>query len=166
MTFLRTSLMAGAAALCLTGGAAFAATAYMDDADFVMKASVGNTFEVQSSELALKTSKSPELQAFAKKMIEDHTAALKKLETASSGMAKMELDPAHKGLIETLTEKKGAEFDKAYIAMQVEAHGDTLALLDDYSKTGAKAELKSWASETLSPVQMHRDHILKIQAKM
>ncbi|MBS0270659.1 MAG: DUF4142 domain-containing protein, partial [Proteobacteria bacterium] len=43
--------------------------------DFVNNASVGNKFEIDTSQLALKYAKSPEVKNFAQQMITDHTKA-------------------------------------------------------------------------------------------
>lgn len=126
--------------------------------DFAMKASVGNTFEVEESKLALKQGASPKVKRFAKKMIHDHAMAEKKLMMAGKGAGtpvEMKLDDPHQAMVTTLSGKSGADFDKAYVQDQVTAHQDTAALLGDYEKNGDDAKLKTWAKMTLPTVQMH-----------
>jgi putative membrane protein len=150
----------GAAAFfCATS--AFAQSATPSSAEFAMKASVGNTFEVQESQLALKQSTDAKVKAFAKMMIKDHSKAEKKLIAAAKPMGgdvKMMLDPPHQSMVDALG-KDTTDFDKMYIADQVKAHNDTVALLTDYSKNGDDPKLQAWAKKTLPTVKKHLKHV-------
>lgn len=129
----------------------------MPASDFATKASVGNTFEVEESKLALKQASSEKVKAFAKMMISDHSEAEKKLMTAAMGVKtiEMKLDASHQDMVKALQGKTGADFDKAYITDQVAAHQETATLLDTYEGSGDNAKLKSWAKVTLPTVNMH-----------
>lgn len=126
--------------------------------EFAMKASVGNTFEVEEAKLALKQATNPKLKAFAEMMIKDHTMAEKKLTVAAKGdgsPVEMKLDDPHQAMVTALQGKTGADFDKAYVADQIQAHQEAQALLQDYESGGDNAKLKTWAKETLPKVNMH-----------
>lgn len=156
-------ILAGSFALSAAACPAFAQTP-IPAADFAMKASVGNTFEVEESKLALKQGTSPKVKSFAKMMIHDHAMAEKKLMAAGKGVGtpvEMKLDDPHQAMVTALGAKSGADFDKAYVADQLTAHQDTAMLLGDYEKSGDDAKLKSWAKLTLPTVQMH---LKKVQA--
>ena len=154
---MRTAIIAGVVSL-----AALASPAFAQDApsapDFAMKASVGNTFEVTESKLALKQSSSPKVKAFARKMISDHGMAEKKLAVAAKGSGtkvEMMLDDPHQAMVTALQSKTGSDFDKAYLADQIQAHQETAALLTAYKDGGTDAKLKGWATKTLPTVDMH-----------
>lgn len=49
----------------------------------------------------------------------------------------------------------GTDFDRAYMASQVRAHRDAVALFQKESKSGKDAELKSFAATTLPALQEH-----------
>jgi putative membrane protein len=136
--------------------------------EFAMKASVGNTFEVEESKLALKQASSPKIKAFAKMMISDHTLAEKKLMAAGKavGPIEMKLDDPHQAMVTALQGKTGADFDKAYTADQIQGHQETAALLGDYEKSGDDAKLKTWAKMTLPKVEMHLKRIQAISSSM
>ena len=145
------------AALALTSLAASAQSA-PTAADFAMKASVGNTFEVEEAKLALKQATDPKLKSFARMMIHDHSMAEKKLMAAAkaSGMpVEMKLDDPHQAMVTALQGKSGKDFDKAYAADQIQAHQETQALLQGYETGGDNAKLKAWAKATLPKVEMH-----------
>lgn len=131
---------------------------------FATTAAASNEFEIESSKLALEKSKTEAVQSFARMMVDDHTAAGKKMMEAAKAdgvtLAVPKLDERHETM---LTELKGAgddAFDKRYVAMQVQAHEEAVALFKAYS--GEKGELAKFASETLPTLEKHEAAIKKI----
>ena len=160
---MKSVLFASALIVSASAAPVFAQTP-MPAGDFATKASVGNTFEVEELKLALKQAASPKVKAFAKMMIHDHTMAENKLMTVAKGAGapvEMKLDDPHQAMVTALQAKTGADFDKGYVADQVQAHQDAASLLGDYEKSGDNAKLKTWAKMTLPTVQMH---LKKVQA--
>jgi len=135
--------------------------------DFANKVAVANTFEIETSKLALKTSKNADVLAFAKKMVADHTQAGKDFEAAITRSGAVTapakaLDDAHQSKLDDLKVKSGDDFDKAYISDQKDAHSDAVSLFDNYSKNGDDAALKGFAAKTLPTLQSHKDMIDKM----
>lgn len=132
------------------------------DAQFVAKAIVGNMFEMEEAKLAEQRATDPNLKGFAKRMLADHGAALKKLKTAA-GKAGIStptaLDQPHQAMLDNLGTFTGSDFDEIYKADQVSAHVETANLLQDYKQNGKNGELKSWAKDTLPVVQQHKASI-------
>jgi len=128
------------------------------DEQFVMMASSGGMFEVQSSEMALKQSSSDAVKKFAKHMVEDHTKANKELMDLASKkkfrVAERMMKP-HADMATRLASAKGDNFDAAYIKMQVDAHEDTVKLFEDQAKNGKDSDLKAWAEKTLPTLKDH-----------
>jgi putative membrane protein len=132
-------------------------------ADFVKKASVGNEFEVESSQLALQKSQDENIRHFAQQMIDDHGKAGEDLATATS-QANMEapdssLDKKHQKMLDKLNADSGTDFNKDYIKAQVKAHNEAVSLFKDYSKHGDNDSIKSFASTTLPTLQEHKQAI-------
>src|SRR6516225_5424782 len=73
---------------------------------FAQKLKSSGQFEIESSQLALKTSSNDEIKKFAKKMINDHTAADQKLtetlKQANLPGPKYGMDEDSRGLVEQL----------------------------------------------------------------
>ena len=139
-----------------------------NDADFIDKAGHAGVAEIQSSRLALKHSKSKDVQAFANQMIEDHTKAAQGLETVAALKAKpvpKEPDAAQKTDIDHLGALYDKAFDQAYVQWQVKAHEDAVALFQQEAASGSDADVKSFAGKTEPTLQMHLDHIKKLSAK-
>jgi putative membrane protein len=133
------------------------------DSDFVQKATVGNRFEVEAGQLAATKATDAKLKDFARMMVTDHGAALKKLEDAARAAgapaAKPGLDATHQAKLDTLKARSGAEFDRQYKADMKQAHDNTLALLTSYKQNGKNDKLRAWADAALPTVQKHRDAI-------
>jgi len=146
----------------LIAPAAFAQTAGLSPTDFATQASIGNQFEVAEAQLAIQNATDKKLKSFAQMMAKDHGKAEKKLESAakSSGQTlPAQLDAPHQAMIDALKGKTGADFDKAYISDQLQAHSQAAELLTNYGTTGSDSKLKAWAKATLPTVKMHLKHV-------
>ncbi|HWU48720.1 MAG TPA: DUF4142 domain-containing protein [Asticcacaulis sp.] len=135
--------------------------------DFVNKAAVANQFEIDESQLALKTSKNADVLAFARRMVKDHTKAGKDMAAAvaKSGAVtapSTALDDAHQSKLDDLKTKTGKDFDDDYISDQKDAHSEAVSLFDNYAKNGDDPALKDFAASTLPTLQAHKDAIDKM----
>jgi putative membrane protein len=148
--------------------AAPAAFAVDKPIDFVSKAGEAGIFEIQTSKLALQRSKNPEIREFATHMIHDHEKAateLKHVALKDHIHVPTTLNPDMKGKYKDLA-KKGDDFDKKYVHLQVDAHNDAVNLFTDYSQNGQDTRLKDFAGKTLPTLQMHQNDIKAIHDKM
>ena len=75
-----------------------------------------------------------------------------------------DLDASHNSDLDKL-KSASAPVDKPYAVMQKAAHADAVSLFEAYAKDGDNAALKSFASETLPTLKMHRDMIQKAETK-
>ena len=130
--------------------------------DFVTKAGTANMFEIQTSQLALTTSKDKAVLAFAKMMVKDHTAAGKKLDAAlakdstANLTAPTALTDDQQAKLDDLKTRTGNDFDKKYADLQKGAHDDAVGLFSDYAKNGTDSTLETFASDTLPTLKMHQ----------
>jgi putative membrane protein len=137
-----------------------------NSARFIHTAGIANTFEIQSSQLALQKSSNADVKQFAQQMIDDHTKAGAKL----AGITKddkmpappTQLDAKHKKIMGSLQEKSGASFDSAYIQAQTKAHHEAVNLFSKYGKSGENPDLKKFASTTLPTLQSHLQHVERL----
>jgi putative membrane protein len=156
-----------------TGAAVGAASANTigphDTAAFVSNASQSDMYEIQAAKIAQARTKNPDLKAFAKMMIKDHTAtmaAMGPLVKAAGQTPADKLDDRRSGFIDHLNKASNADFDKVYVDQQVAAHSEALDLMTGYAKDGSDAGLKDGAAKTAPKVQMHLDKIKAMQAAM
>jgi putative membrane protein len=140
-----------------------------DTGAFVDNLVQGNTYEIQAAKIAEQKAKSPEVKAFAKMMVTDHTALgneAKPVIAKSGKTAPTDLDQRRKGFLDNLKAAGPQDFDKTYIDQQVAAHQETLTLLNGYAQNGDDAGLKGLAAKAAPKVQTHLDKAQAIQAKM
>lgn len=157
-----------AAGLALAGSLAWAQSA-MAPQDFANMAASSDLFEIGSSELAVEKAKNAEVKAFAEQMIKDHTDASRKLAAAAQAdgvTAPTMMNEKHTAELEKLKNAGEADFDAAYVAAQVAGHEEALKLMTDFAESGEAASLKAHAEQTAPIIQMHYDHIKKIDESM
>ena len=129
---------------------------------FVEKASASDLFEIEAAKLAQATSKNAEVKKFAADMVAAHTkstAALKKAiaDAGQTTLVVVTVLPADlQAKLDDL--KKAANFDKAYLENQVDAHQGALNLMQRYAQDGDVPAIKAFAAATAPTVQQHYDH--------
>lgn len=139
-----------------------AVAAVTDPQQFADMASSSNTFEIESSRVALEKSTNDQVLAFAQHMIDDHTKAGQDMMAAaqSDGITPATaLQPHHQSQLDELTGLEDEAFDEAYLAAQVAAHDEAVALFEAFSTNGEESALKSFAAETLPTLQEHRAEV-------
>ena len=140
-----------------------------DTGAFVSNASQSDMYEIQAGQIAQKRSKNPDVKAFGKMMVADHTAmsnAMKPLIGAAGQTPADKLDQRRQGFIDNLNQASDADFDKVYIDQQVAGHQEALDLMNGYAKDGPDAGLKGGAAKAAPKVQAHLDKAKAIQAKV
>ena len=129
---------------------------------FVEKASASDLFEVEAAKLAQATSKNAEVKKFAADMVAAHTKSTAELKKAiadanQTTLVLVTVLPADlQAKLDDL--KKAANFDKAYLENQVDAHQSALNLMQRYAQDGDVPAIKAFAASTGPVVQQHFDH--------
>ena len=134
---------------------------------FVSNASQSDMYEIQAAKIAEQRSKNHDVQAFAKKMVTDHTKLsneMKPLIAAANQKPSPDLDQRRKGFLDNLKAAPAADFDKTYIDQQVSGHQEALDLMKGYADHGSDAGLKGGAAKAVPTIQEHLDMAKKIQA--
>lgn len=132
------------------------------DRNFIVEAAQGGTTEVQLGQLAVSKRDGRRVQQFGQRMIQDHSAANNKLMTvaASVGM-RLPTDPRRamgaKGRADyaRLAPLHGDHFARAYMANQVRAHIQTIALFRREARYGHNPMVRQFARNTLPTLEDH-----------
>jgi putative membrane protein len=153
------TLITKGALICVFGATSSLAFALdkIDAEDFVEEASAKGIAEVESAKLALEKSTSADIQAFAKRMISDHTAANREL-AGIAARKKLEVEDeaelmnkAKKFILEM---RDGESFDEAYANNQVNAHETTIELFKRAAMSD-DADIATFAKQTLPKLEQH-----------
>jgi putative membrane protein len=148
-------------------GVATGAVGAVDTEAFVRDAAIGGMYEIQSSELALKRSKNPDVMAAAKMIIADHKAANDKLKALvdagkAPGPLPTALDERRKGMLDNLAGAAANDFDDRYLDQQTMAHHEALLAFNGYAKAGDNGDLKAFAAATVPKLEQHREMVTKL----
>lgn len=115
--------------------------------------------EVATGKLAQSKGQSAEVKAFGQQMIDDHGAALTKVQAVAQAKGvtlPTDLDAKHKAMSAKLEKLSGAEFDKAYMAQAgVKDHTDTHKKLVADAKKIKDPDVKALADQHMPVVEQH-----------
>ena len=130
--------------------------------DFVNKAAASDMFEIAAAKVALQRSTNAQVKKFAQMMVDDHTKSSADLKKAISESGQSLTPPAAlpqdlQGKVDDLSKADAKDFDKNYMDNQVDAHQNTLNVLQRYAQDGDVPALKTFAANTAPKVQEHYD---------
>jgi len=124
--------------------------------------------EVETGKLALSKSQNAEVKAFAQQMVDDHGAALQKVQAVAQQKGvtlPTELDAKHKAMSAKLEKMTGDAFDKSYMANGgVKDHKDTLAKLNADAKKIKDPDVKALADQHKPVVEQHLKAAMQMPA--
>ena len=139
-----------------------------EDANWAAKVANANMTEIELSKVAQDKATSQRLKDFASMMVTDHTKAgdqLKQLAATKNITLPANLDGKSQDKLDNLNKKSGKDFDKAYTDDMLDDHKDAVDAFQKGSDNLKDADLKSFATQTLPTIQMHRDSIKAIAGK-
>lgn len=153
------------AAFVVNARAADDNTRATSDADFLVKSTVCNHCEVKLSEHAAKNATDPKVKEFAQKIAKEHADAADNLSKEAKRMkvavvAGTEKDTKEK--MDRLTKLNGADYDKEYMRMMIEAHQNAIKLFDSEANNGSDADLKKFATTMIPTLKKHLEEAQSI----
>jgi putative membrane protein len=145
-------LLTNSALICMFGAASGLALAIdkIDADDFVEEVSAKGIAAVEGATMALEKSRAADVQAFAKKVLSDHTAANRELAAIAK---RKNLETSNDAAMTTqakqfvLELRDGQSFDEAYADNQVAAHESNIALFERAAISN-DIELAAYAQKT------------------
>jgi putative membrane protein len=128
------------------------------DADFAVAAADGGMLEVELGKMAVEKGVSKQIKSLGAMMVRDHSMANEELKAAAKAkhitLPSLMSEKCQKK-VSGLSEKKGADFDKAYADLMVSDHK---ADIDEFKKEAGKgmdAGLAAWAKGKLPILEHH-----------
>lgn len=148
----------------------------LTDAEIAAIVQAANTGELDQAKLAKTKAKNKHVKDFAAMMVKDHTdmiksseALLKKanLEPKDNEISAHMTDEARTTLDQLKSAAKGADFDKAYIDAQVNAHTQVLDSIDKKLLPSVQnADLKAELERSRPKIEAHLGQAKEIQAML
>jgi putative membrane protein len=168
---LKTWIIAGAALSVVT-----AAWAQMpNDAQIAAIVVTANQVDIDAGTLAESKGSNPQVKAFGKQMVTDHTGVNKRATALVTKLGvKPEDNPTAQSLksggidnVNNLKQLNGDAFDKAYIDHEVAYHQEVIDALDKTLIPSAKnEELKALLVKTRPAFVAHLEHAKQLQASL
>lgn len=152
-----------------TGGSKESAQVSEQDREFMEDIAHANLAEIETGKLALEKSQDPQVKKFAQTLIDDHTKAMKELQSLAKKKGvelPQETDLQHKTIATALQALSGDTFDEQFIArVGVGDHERTLELLKNTQQQAEDKALKAYAAKTMKAVNKHLQHAQKMEKK-
>jgi putative membrane protein len=144
-------------------------TVSKSDQDFAVNTANAGMTEIQAGQLAQQKGMAKDVKEYGAMMVKDHTAAADKLKTVAASKnitLPATISPEMQKDIDDLQKKEGKEFDKAYIDMMISDHKKVINAFEDESKNGSDADIRAFASSTLTTLRHHLDEAEKCNKMM
>lgn len=126
------------------------------DRQFVDQAAAGGRAEIAAGKLAEAQAGNPAVREFGRWMVTDHTMMAEMLQfRARQAGITVPTATADEASLNSLKSLHDAQFDKTYVAQQVEAHNKTIALFQKEIQSGENPGLKSVARFAMPALQQH-----------
>ena len=141
-----------------------------DDAaiHFITNGITGSLVEIKAADIAKSKSSNPDVISFAKMMIIDHMQVvngLKKIQADKLVNSRDNISSEDQNSLAVLSEKAGAEFDKAYMEMMIIDHEKAIELFNGVSNN-TSGTIQAFAAKTLTTLHKHLDSAKKISENL
>lgn len=125
---------------------------------FVQQAAQTGLTEIEAAKVALARSTDPAIRSFAQRMVEEN--GKRNLELASLAMAKgidapTSLDAEHQAVLDDITSKTGADFDRSYSEKMHMGHTRAVALFEAAANS-PDTELSGFAKKELPTLRENK----------
>ncbi len=156
-------------------GATAAEDATLTEGQVAFFADLANSSEVEQGKLAQSKAKAPSVKKFADMMVKHHSEAqqeqaklFKKLNlTATDSGAASALKADGDKTLVSLKEASASDFDRTYIAAQVEVHQKVLQAIDEKLLPAARsAELEAGLRKMRTTVEAHLSQAKTLQGQL
>lgn len=149
---------------------AMADTLAQRDQAFLEQAAQNGHAELSAGRLALTKARNPQVQAYAQRMIDDHTRIgeeLLTLATARNYKPPNEPSMLQKGKEMVIGGMADDTFDRRYVhQMGVEAHMDTIRLFEKAANDAQDPEVKAFAARNLPGLRQHLEVAKDLKVKV
>lgn len=140
------------------------------DRGFLENAAQGGHAEIEGSKLAEQKASSPDVKAFAARMIKDHTKVgdeLSKLSADKGYTPPTEPSLVQRGELKALSALDGERFDKMYASrIGVAAHESTLKMFKEAAQRAQDPDIKAFAAKHVPDLEQHLQMARDLKAKV
>ena len=140
------------------------------DMKFVMLANSSNMMELELSQIAVQKATNPAVKDFANMMVQHHTQAGQEMKQMLSAKGTMIPDTAmlsrHRTRMDLLHTMQGAEFDRAYMRIMVDAHEEDVDEYEDETTDAKDADIRAFAKKMLPTLRTHYTRAKEVRKQL
>jgi putative membrane protein len=139
------------------------------DMGFIREAGSSNAMEIRLGQVAQSRASNSAVKQFAQRMVSDHTNLQQQLSTlaSSSGVSFVPaMDSDHQRQVNRVEQFSGAEFDRAYMRLMIQAHQNDVDQFRTQSQSARSAQVRTLASQTLPLLEQHRSLAVQVGAQV
>ena len=158
MNLSRSILLLALAGIQQGAQAAEAESAVPEPSVFVQHAAQTGLTEIEAAKIALARSQDPGVRSFAQLRVKDHAMSNEELATLASAKgidAPTQLDAEHRAMLDDITSKSGAEFDRKYTEHMHMSHTRAVSSFEAATHS-PDAQLSGFAKKTLPTLREHQ----------
>ncbi|HVH41949.1 MAG TPA: DUF4142 domain-containing protein, partial [Labilithrix sp.] len=147
---------------------AAAAPLAKDDHEFLIEAAQANMLEIALGREVSRKATSPEVKAFAQRMVEDHGKAndeLKQLAAKKGVTLPTELDKDGRETLDELSKLSGPKLDAEYSEEMAEDHAEDVKEFREAVQEVKDPDLRAWAAKTTPVLEGHLATARGLEAK-
>jgi putative membrane protein len=138
--------------------------------EFVKKAATDGLAEVEMGKLAQQQATDPQVKAFGKKLVADHSKANEELTSIASAKG-LDVPKApgmmQKATMEKFQHDKGKDFDKHFAQHMVKDHEEAISLFEKAANDpGMDPDLRAFAKKTLPTLREHLKAAQMLEGKL
>jgi putative membrane protein len=127
---------------------------------FVNAVAINDMYEVAAGRIAVERAQSPQVKAFAQKMVDAHTEMTARLKaTIRNNNVNVTLpdrmDARRRGMLDDLRGASPRNFDHRYLVQQIAAHKEADILIHRYAKVGKINAVRDFAARADRQVENH-----------
>jgi putative membrane protein len=145
-------------------------TLHRKDMKFIMVAHSSTVLEIESSRLALQNASSQAVKDYAQMMIDHHTMSAQEMKQMLSTKGVVIPDSAvldrYRSKIEMLRGLQGADFDKAYMRIMVDAHEEDLDEYEDETTDARDADIRAFTAKMMPTLRTHYTRAREIRKQL
>jgi putative membrane protein len=130
-----------------------------------------DNLEIQSGSMAQRSGQSADVKRLGAMLATEHTAHRGKVQDLAKSEKVTPTPPANAAAkqmnaMDQLSTKQGAEFDKAFVAMQVQAHEEGIATLRQARTAVTDPEVQALIDQTITSMEKHLQAAQAAQRKV
>jgi putative membrane protein len=136
---------------------------------FIREAGSSNLMEIRLGQLAQSRASNSAVKQFGQRMVTDHTnmqQQLTSLATTGGVSFTPAVDSDHERQINRVERFTGADFDRAYMRLMIQAHQDDLEQFRTQAQSARSTQVRNLASTTVPLLQQHASLAAQVGAQV